>query len=73
MDEEATGKLVPVRATPNAPARARVRWAWSRASLEVDAEITPAGFLAIGGMVGMILLAVVPIVLAGGRARRRLF
>lgn len=54
----------------NSPAGSRLRLAWGKASLDLDAEITPTGFLAIGGMVGLILVAVVPIVLAGGRARR---
>jgi hypothetical protein len=55
----------------NAPARARLRWSWGKASMEVDAEITPTALFAIGGMVGLILLAVVPIVSAGGKAKRR--
>lgn len=56
---------------PNAPAKGRIRFAWGKASMEVEAEITPSGFAAIGGMVGLILLAVVPIVRAGGKAKRR--
>ena len=56
---------------PNAPARSRIRLAWGKASVDVEAEITPTGLLAIGGMVGLILLAVVPIVSAGGKATRR--
>jgi hypothetical protein len=39
--------------------------------MEAEAQITPAGLLAIGGMVGAILLAVAPIVRAAGEARRR--
>ena len=58
---------------PNANARSRVKLAWGKASIDVEAEITPIGLLAIGGMVGMILLAVVPIVSAGGKTLRRRF
>jgi len=53
------------------PARARIRLVWGRATMEAEAQITPAGLLAIGGMVGAILLAVAPIVRAAGEARRR--
>lgn len=56
---------------PNQPARASVRLSWGSARYEADAEITPLGLLAIGGMVGAILLAVAPIVTAAGRARKR--
>lgn len=56
---------------PLQPARARIRLVWGKASLEADAHITPTGLLAIGGMVGMILLAVAPIVRAAGEARAR--
>ena len=49
------------------PARARFRATWGKASLEAEAIITPVGLLAIGGMVGTILLAVLPIVLASAR------
>lgn len=58
-------------APPNPPAHARIRLAWGRASLEAEAQVTPAGLLAIGGMVGAILVAVAPIVRAAGEARRR--
>ena len=55
----------------NRPARATIRLGWRSTRFEADAEITPLGLLAIGGMVGAILLAVAPIVTAAGRARRR--
>ena len=55
----------------NSRSRASVRFGWGRARFEADVEVTPTTMLAIGGMVGMILLAVVPIVQAGGRAVRR--
>jgi len=55
----------------NARSRASVRFGWGRARFEADVDVTPTTMLAIGGMVGMILLAVVPIVQAGGRAARR--
>ena len=54
----------------NAPANGRIRWAWGRASVEIDAQITPTGLLAVGSMVGLILLAVAPIVVAGGKAAK---
>ena len=71
MGNEITTFDEPRDSKRNAPARARLRWAWGRASMEVDADITPTGLLAIGGMVGLILLAVVPVVSAGGKAKRR--
>lgn len=49
----------------NRPARASVRAAVGNARFQADSEITPAGLLAIGGMVALILAAVVPIVRAG--------
>ena len=54
----------------NRPARATIRLGWRTTRFEAEAEITPLGLLAIGGMVGAILLAVAPIVTAVGRARR---
>lgn len=51
----------------NRPARASVRVAVGNARFQADAELTPAGLLAIGGMVALILSAVVPIVRAGCR------
>ncbi|RYG97003.1 MAG: hypothetical protein EON58_10800 [Alphaproteobacteria bacterium] len=50
---------------------AKVRMGWGKAQLEAQVETTPATLIAIGGMVGIILLTVVPIVSAAGRARRR--
>ena len=50
---------------------ARLKMGWGKAQVEAEVETTPATMLAIGGMVGVILLAVVPIVSAGGRAKRR--
>ena len=54
----------------NQPARAAFRFSWGRANFKAEAQITPMGLLAIGGMVGAILLAVAPIVREGGKARR---
>lgn len=54
----------------NRPAKASIRFAFRRARMRADAEITPLGLLAIGGMVGAILLAVPPIITAAGRTRR---
>ena len=53
-------------------ARASYRLAWGSLHLEADAEVhvTPRTLLAIGGMVGMILLGVVPIVAASRRRQR---
>jgi hypothetical protein len=50
----------------NRPVRASIRLTWRSARFQVDAEITPVGLLAIGGMVGAILLTVMPV---GGAAR----
>ncbi|MDB5612643.1 MAG: hypothetical protein JWQ22_296 [Devosia sp.] len=55
----------------NRPARASVRFTWRSAHFQADAEITPVGLLAIGGMVGAILLAVAPIVAAARVKRSR--
>ncbi len=55
----------------NSRSRASVRFGWGSARFEADVDVTPTTMLAVGGMVGMILLAVVPIVQAGGRAARR--
>jgi hypothetical protein len=63
-------ELVPVRPASRHLARAQMRVTWGKASLEADARITPTGLLAIGGMVGIILLAVAPIVRAAGQAKR---
>ena len=46
-------------------------YAVGRVRFDARAQITPTGLLAIGGMVGAILLAVAPIVREGVRARRR--
>ena len=62
-DEQAAGV--------NARGHASLRFGWGRARFEAEVNVTPTTLLAIGGMVGMILLAVVPIVQAGGRAARR--
>lgn len=53
------------------PARARIRLVWGKTTLEADAQITPAGLLAVGGLVGMILLATAPLVRAASQARVR--
>ena len=55
----------------NRPARASVRFSLGSSHFQADAEITPLGLLAIGGMVGAILLAAASVVRAGARARRR--
>ncbi len=54
--------------TAAAPQAARSRVALGAFSAEADLTVTPAGMLAFGGLVAMILLSVVPIVRA---ARRR--
>ena len=55
----------------NRPARASVRLGWGSARYEAEVEISPLGLLAIGGMVGAILLAVAPIVTAAKQGTRR--
>lgn len=70
LDREGEQQGPPVQASYR-HSRASVRFFWGRARFEADVDVTPGTFLAIGGMVGMILLAVAPIVLAGGQARRR--
>jgi|GEM_PF-1535325 hypothetical protein len=62
---------LPATTSPHALARARTRIVWGGASFEAEAQITPTGLLAVGAMVGVILLAVAPIVRAAGRARAR--
>lgn len=52
------------------PARASVRASIGNAKFQADAEMSPAGFLAVGAMVAMILFAVAPIVAAGRRSSR---
>ena len=53
-------------------ARAAIRFG-DRFVMESEARATPLGLLAVGGLVGAILLAVVPIVRAkrGGKSLRR--
>jgi hypothetical protein len=55
---------VPTLHEASRPARASVRLSWGNARFQADAEISPLGLLAIGGIVGVILLAVAPIVRA---------
>ncbi|WP_193336000.1 hypothetical protein [Devosia beringensis] len=71
MTDSEIDRTLPAPAVQQHPARARFRLVWGKASIEADAHITPAGLLAIGGMVGVILLAVAPIVRAAGEARAR--
>jgi len=51
-------------------ASARLRWG-ERFAATAEVEVTPAGLLAIGGMIGMILLGSAAIVHAAGKARAR--
>lgn len=69
-------KLVPKEpSVPSAlsrPQRAAARIQFGeRFSAVSEAEVTPAGLLAVGGMVGMILLGSAAVVLAAGRRFRR--
>jgi hypothetical protein len=53
------------------PSRARVRLRiGKRARIDTWVEVTPAGLLAIGGMVATILMASAAIVVAAGYSRR---
>ena len=61
----------PERPRSDQPAHSRVRMVWGKASFEAEANITPLALLAVGGMVGMILLALAPVVRATDRPRRR--
>ena len=63
-------EIVPVSSIHRA-ARASVRLSVGTAKFQADAEITPVALLAIGGMVGAILLATAHIVTAAGNVRRR--
>jgi hypothetical protein len=69
-------KIVPKEsAAPSAltrPQRAAARLQFGeRFSAVSEVEVTPAGLLAIGGMVGAILLGSAAVVLAAGRRYRR--
>jgi hypothetical protein len=55
----------------NRPARASIRISVGNSRFQADAEITPLGLLAVGGMVGAILLAVAPIIREAVRSRNR--
>lgn len=68
--DEAGLKQAPAWAA-HRPARASVRMSLGNARFQADAEITPIGLLAIGGMVGGILLALAPVVSAATSKRRR--
>jgi hypothetical protein len=61
----------PIHPALNVPARTSFRLAWGRVRIEADTEISPLGLVAVGAMVGMILLAAVPVVTAAGQALRR--
>jgi hypothetical protein len=67
------GPLAPttVLELANRHVRASVRLSLGSSRLQADAQISPLGLLAIGGMVGAILPVVAPIVRAGTRSRRR--
>jgi len=52
----------------NRPVRASVRLSLGSSRFQADAEITPVGLLAVGGMVGVILLAVAAIVRASDKS-----
>ncbi|WP_231028642.1 hypothetical protein [Sphingomonas sp. IC-56] len=55
-----------------APQRAALRLRWGeRSEANAEVEVTPAGLLSIGGLVGMILLGSAVIVRAAGQARAR--
>ncbi len=71
MTDKSADQNLPAPARLNEIGRARARFMWGKASIEADVHITPVGLMAIGGMVGTILLAVAPIVRAAGEARRR--
>ena len=71
MADDHIDDTLPVATPRHQPARTRIRLVWGSASLEADAHITPAGLLAIGGMVGAILLAAAPLVRAATEARAR--
>lgn len=69
-------KLVPtdpsVPSELSRPQRAAARLQFGeRFSAVSEVEVTPAGMLAIGGMVGAILLGSAAVVLAAGRRSRR--
>lgn len=64
--------LVPAPDRPtHRPARASVRMSFGNSRFQADSEITPVGLLAIGGMVGVILLALAPVVSAAANSRLR--
>ncbi|HEY8575992.1 MAG TPA: hypothetical protein VIL88_06605 [Devosia sp.] len=69
-DPATSGNALPALREANQPARASFRLAWRNSQIQANAEITPLGLLAIGGMVGAILLAVAPIVSAARSGRR---
>ena len=71
MTDSDIDPTLPAAAADNPAARARIRLVWGKATLEADAHITPAALLAVGGMVGMILLGSAAIVRAAGDARAR--
>jgi hypothetical protein len=62
---------VPALREANRPARVSVRISFGNSRFQADAEISPLGLLAVGGMVGAILLAVTPIVRGAVRYRRQ--
>jgi hypothetical protein len=66
------GRMTDVLSPLSAPqtARAVLRFG-NRVSLDTQVNVTPLGFLAIGGLVSAILLSVPPIVRAAGKASRR--
>ena len=61
-------RMPPVPAPPPAPPAqsqvARARFAWGPVATEASIAVTPAGLLAAGGMVALILLSIAPIIRA---------
>jgi hypothetical protein len=55
----------------NRPARGSIRISVGNSRFQADAEISPLGLLAVGGMVSAILLAVAPIIREAVRSRNR--
>lgn len=71
IEEAADAGRLPALREANRPARASVRFASGNVRFQADAEITPLGLLAVGGMVGTIVVAVASIATAVNRASRR--
>ena len=59
----------PARPGHERPLSSRVRIVWGKASFEAESQISPMGLLAIGGMVGTMLLAAAAVLRAGSSRR----